>query len=89
MVLQFLADHGRYNPYTDVVTFFAMDADYMVMFNVSRQSLEYLEDAPILTEGQFVAVFSKHRERILTLATALYHQRPRPALSLTKANFTD
>jgi hypothetical protein len=87
-VLIFSSDRGRYNPYTDVVTFFAMDGDLLVMCNVSRDSLEYLEGASDLTDRALLAAFARHRAEIRRVAMERHASRPRLACALVKAHFT-
>jgi len=89
MRLQFSHDPARYNPYTDVITFFAMDAETMVMCNVSRESLEYLENGSCLTETQLIAAFMKHLDRIRHIVLEHHEQRPRVAHALIKTDFVD
>ena len=91
MPLEFLRDQARYNPYSDVVTFFAKDDDTPVMFNVTREALEYLEAASPLTERQILDAFVRHLDRILEVATVLYAtgqtREGGLAFALTKSHF--
>ena len=87
MPLKFSNDPARYNPYTDVVTFFAMDGGVMIMCNVTRESLEYLQDLPRLPERELVAAFSRHRDQIQRLAAARYDMERQLLCALTKLDF--
>jgi hypothetical protein len=91
MALEFLHDQARYNPYTDVVTFFAKDGEVSVMFNITREALEYLEAASPLTERQILAAFARHLDHILKVAAELFAAGPRSdgdvAYALTKIHF--
>ena len=91
MPLEFLRDQARYNPYSDLVTFFAKDDDTTVMFNVTREALEYLETGSPLTERQLLDAFVRHLDRVLEVATILYAagqtREGGLAFSLTKAHF--
>jgi hypothetical protein len=89
MPLQFSRDPARYNPYSDVITFFAMDAETMVMCNVSRESLEYLENGSCLTETQLIAAFMKHRDWIRRIVSEHHERRSSVAHALVKTDFVD
>ena len=93
MTLEFLHDKARYNPYTEVVTFFAKDAEVSIMFNITREALEYLEAASALTHRQLLAAFERHLDRILAVAFRLYEAGPRSegdvAYALRKIDFAE
>ena len=93
MALEFLHEQARYNPYTEVVTFFAEDDEVSIMFNVTREALEYLEAASPLTHRQLLAAFERHLDRILEVASELYAAGPRiegdVAYALRKIHFAE
>ena len=89
MALRFSGDGARYNPYTDVVTFFAMDGDTMVMCTVTRDSLESLENATGLTDWALVAAFAKHRARIERMVRERHGRRPQLVFALVAADFSE
>jgi hypothetical protein len=76
MPLRFSDNPARYNPYTDVVTFFAVDGEVMVMCTVSRESIEYLEGTSGLTAFEILAGFAKHRSEIRQRAMLQHDARP-------------
>ena len=89
MSIRFFYDVARYNPYTDVITFFLIEGDTMVMCNITRESLEWLENAVGLTGGQLEAAFAKHRDQIER--AAMGHHRPgsQAACVLVKEDFAE
>jgi len=91
MALEFLRDRARYNPYSDVVTFFAKDGEASVMFNITHEALEYLDAASLLTDQQLLAAFMRHLDRILHVAADLYaagSRREHPVeYAITKTHF--
>jgi hypothetical protein len=88
MPLRFSDDPARYNPYTDVVTFFAMDGEIMVMCTISRESIEYLESTAGLTGVEILAGFARHRTKIRQRATVQHRvQERRVTCVLCKAHF--
>jgi hypothetical protein len=93
MALEFLHKQARYNPYTEVVAFFAEDDELSIMFNVTRDALEYLEAASPLTHRQLLATFERHLDRILEVATKLYAAGPRiegdVAYALRRVHFAE
>ena len=90
MPLTFSDGQARYNPYTDVVTFFAMDGEVMVMCNVSRELLEYLEHASLVKDREILAAFAKHYGEIQLCATQQHRaQHRRVACALSKVHFIE
>jgi hypothetical protein len=89
MSCRFFYDTARYNPYTDVITFFLIDEETMVMCNITRESLEWLESGTGLTGTQLEAAFAKHRGRIERVVMG--HHQPGSSVTciLVKDDFAE
>ena len=87
MSFRFFYDVARYNPYTDVITFFLIDGETMVMCNITRDSLEGLENEAGLTGRQLETAFAKHRDRIERVVMERHRPGSRAACVLLKGDF--
>ena len=86
---RFFYDAARYNPYTDVITFFLIDGETLVMCSVTRESLEWLESGVGLTCAQLEAAFAKHRGRIERAVMGRYRSASPEGCVLIKEDFAE
>ena len=89
MSCHFFYDVSRYNPYTEVITFFLIEGETMVMCNITSESLEWLESRFGLSGSQLEVAFAKHRERIENVVTRRHRPGSKAACVIVKGDFVE
>ena len=86
---RFFYDVARHNPYADGITFFLIEGETMVMCNITREALEWLESRAGLTSTQLEAAFAKHRVRIERAVMTRHRPGSPAACVLVKDDFAE
>ncbi len=74
MALRFVDQEGAYNENTEAVRFFALDGQTSIMFTISKEALEDLEEAESLSGLELQRAYGRHLTAIREVACAFYQR---------------